>query len=568
MSAGATGLGDSLTSNFNSERLNSIHASVQGAAASTGLHHVGRNLAEHVSDHVEHLDFFSENSIGACVTCCLSLVIWLVFLPIFHLGAVPMMESWEAEHSLTVAEYMQRAEETFPTPHEAFEVLDPNADGNSTQEEFRAGSAVFKRPPFRYPAEMFPIFRDIDANGDSIIQDSEFYRASPAGTQTKWHCNMSDLKTRAKESYGYLDSYYTAMDIKSDGKVDEHEFVTMAADLEPPIPKADAKLLFKQADEDGLGYLEPREWVSYNVSHTFTMPATLDSGIQPEGPRVTLAVEACLRASLEILQYDLLNVDEVKQVIGSSDRRLSATPVTLQVTFTVLVGTSVRQSEMRGDVKILPDSKCTIAFDTSIGGKSTTMIPVGPPVTPPPKQKSGPLSDEELQAYLDVPAVVQGRTELLLSHTKAGMTTISSQEDELKPIFKSAFDDFCKCSINVDSVQSEEVQDQLGQGLGTNKTMIISWSTDRQHGGKFQKMVKDNGHQLVHGIYADVIEANLPFMTGTRLDSWTRFTCTYYGQDAATLPRGPAIKQYLGHFRTQYDVVRNDTGTPPFVEHP
>jgi len=576
---------DGLASNFGTERLTSIHASMQGAAASSGLHHVGRNLAEHVSEHVEHLDFFSENSIGACVTCFLSVVIWLVFLPIFHIGVVPLMHDWEQQHSLTVADYMQRAEETFPTPHEAFEVLDGDADRNSTEQEFRDGSAVFKRPPFRYPAEMYPIFREIDANGDGVISDTEFYAASPSGLPTKWHVNMSDLKSRAKEGYGYLDSYYTAMDIKSDGKVDLQEFIEMAAALSPPVPEPDAKALFLKADTDGLGYIEPREWVSYNVSRTFTFQTTLDSGILPEGPRVMLAVEAGLRGTLEILQFDLLSVNEVKemkkrQLTEGSERSLSSqSVVNLRVSFTVFVGTRTRQSEMMNDVKALPNDEYRAYFDASINGGSTTIMPAGPAITAPPAQKAGPLSDDDLKAYLDVPAIVQGYTELLLSHCQADLTTMEQQSDDLKPIFKTSFDSFCKCSITVDSVSAEALQDTTGQGLGTNKTMIVSWSIDLKHGGKFEKLLQDSGHTLVHGIYSSVMEANLPFMSGVKLDSWTRFTATYYGQAAADLPRGTAIKQYLGHFRNpskeisgrhndEVDAIRNDTGTPPFVTHP
>lgn len=548
------------------ERLNSIPDSIRGSAAATGLHHVGRNLVEHVSEHVEHLDFFSENSIGACVTCCISMVIWLVFLPIFHLGAVPWLENWEAEHAMTVANFMHRAEETFATPHVAFEALDANGDRNATQAEFQAGAANFKRPPFRYPAEEWPVFKLIDANGDGMIQDMEFYHAAPSGLELKWHINMTDLKKRAKQGYGYLDSYYTAMDINSDGKVDLQEFITMAADVQPPVPEEDAKRLFNEADSDKRGFIEPREWVSYNVSGTFDFRTLLPAGVLPEGPRVAMAVEACLRGALDILQFDILTVEQVSQVTGQA-RQLSANAVTLRVPFTVFVGTRQRQSTIATDVKTLPSALCTAAFANAISGGAATDLPPGHP-TEPPSQKAGPLSDSELQAYFKVPAIIQGHTELLLSHATTSVAGISQQEGPLKDIFKAAVDAFCKCSVTVDSVQASEVQDQTGQGLGSNKTVVISWSDDRQGGGKFQKLIKDSGHQLVHGVYESIMKANLPFMSGVSLDSWTRFTATYYGQKAAELPRGTAIKQYYGHFRTLNKAIRNDTGTPPFVTHP
>jgi len=569
-----TSLGASLTSSFPSERLNSIQESVRGAAASTGLHHVGRNLAEHVSDHVEHLDFFSENTIGACVTCCISLLIWLVALPIFHLGAVPWMDQWEAMHAITLPEYMGRAEETYGSPHAAFKVLDPNGDGNSTFKDFQAGSALFKRPPFRYPADVYPVFGKIDANSDGIVQDSEFYRAAPSGMEWKWHINMTDFKARTRESYGYLESYYTAMDRNSDGQVTRKEFTTLAADLEPPVPEEDAKELFDKADHDGSGFVEPREWVSYNVSGLFSFPTTLAPGVLPEGPRVMLAVEAGLRAALRIMQFEVLVVNGVAKqeaVAVAPSRRLQtvAQSVVLRVTFTVFVGTTSRQSQMAHDVTKLPDDTYTAVFDASISGGSTTALPPGVNPTAPPEQTPGPLSADDLQAYLNVPAVIQGRTELLLGSADAATDVIADQEAKTGVIFKSSFDAFCECSITVESAQTEAMQDQMG-GAATsrNTTLVISWSTDLQHGGKFEQRVQDTGQQLISSIFANIMKANLPSMKGVTLDSWTRFTATYYGEEAAKLPRGTAIKQYLGNFRTMDKGVRDDTGTPPFVVHP
>jgi len=372
-----------------------------------------------------------------------------------------------------------------------------------------------------------------------------------------------------------LDSYFTAMDINSDGKVDMKEFVTMAAVLQPPVPEGDAKALFHTADQDGRGFIEPREWVSYNVSHTFTFQATLGSGVLPEGPRVNMAVEAGLRASLQILQYDLLNVNAVKKMASNGSARLLQSTVSLRVSFLVFLGTRSRQEKMVKDVKALPNDVFSSTFANSISGDSTSLpvgglpvgVPGGSPPTAPPTQKAGPLADTELQAYFNVPAIIQGHSEILLRHASAAVATISTGEDSLKPIFKAAFDAFCKCSITVNSVQTEQLQDQTGQGGASNKTMILSWSTDLADGGTFEKHVQDNGHVLVHSIYEGIIQAQMSWLSGVQLDSWTRFSARYYGQKAGGLPRGTVIKQYVGHFRKLHQALRNDTGTPPFVTH-
>jgi len=352
---------------------------------------------------------------------------------------------------LTLMEYMQHAEETFATPHGAFEVLDADGDRNSTREEFQAGSAIFKRPPFRYPADMFPIFDEIDSNKDGLIQNTEFYHATPSAMESKWHLNMTDLKDRARNSYGFLDSYYTAMDINSDGKVDLAEFVRSAGALEPPVPAEDAEALFHQVDADGIGFVEPREWVSYVVNGTFVFATGLQPDILPTGAKVMLAVEIGLKNALEVQEFDLLTVNSVEDVTGQpgvdaeikkttgpeaqqeTSRRLSLLQetnlkkVVLRVAASVLVGTRVRQKEMQTEMDSLPNDQYMIAFANSISGGSTT-LPAGPPPTLPP-QKSGPLSDDELVAYMDVPAVLQGHTELLLSNANAGVHSVEEQEN-------------------------------------------------------------------------------------------------------------------------------------------
>lgn len=221
---------------------------------------------------------------------------------------------------------------------------------------------------------------------------------------------------------------------------------------------------------------------------------------------------------------------------------------------------------MQDAAATMPNSVFMGAFATSISGGSTT-LPSGPGITAAPVSP-GPVSDKDLEAYLNVPAIIEGRTFLLLSHAAAGLNSVKEQEKALKPIFEDSIDAFCKCKINVESVQTTMAQDTTGAGLATNKSMVLSWSSDLKHGGEFERAVKDHGHQLVANIYDNIMKASLPCMVGVKLDSWTRFSATYYGSVAAHLPRGTALKQRLGHFKADSGSLRNDTGTPPFVVHP
>lgn len=566
LSAAASNSLDTIAAIPGKERLAALHEAGRDAAG--GLQTAGRSLAENVSEHAEHVDFFSENTIGACVTCTIALSIWLIFLPVFHLGLAPWLQHWEKMHMMTVPEYIRHAEETYATPHMAFNILDADGDHNSTKKEFAAGSKKFKRPPFEYPADVYPIFDQIDTNNDGLIQDKEFWSAAPSGLEMKWHLNMNDLKTRAKQRDGSLDSYYTSMDMNSDGKVSVEEFTTLAGLLEPPVPLGDAKDLFKVADTDSKGFIAPREWVSYNVTGDFTFKAGLPSGIDPTGPRVMVAVEAGLRSSLHILDFDLLTISGVEKVKQPHKKRILSSQmletVFIKVTFTVLIGTRSRQSLMQVTASILPNSVFEGAFASSISGGTTT-FPIGPMTTMRP-QPPGPVLDKDLKAYMSVPAIVQGHTELFFKQPVSAPYPSSRQEKMLKPIIKASFDFFCKSAITVESVQTTEEQDESGAGGATNKTMFVEWSADLKHGGVFEREIKDNGHQLTQSLYANIMQANLPSMVGVSLDSWTRFTATYYGSVAASLPRGAVLEQRFGHYKGIGG--RNDTGTPPFVEHP
>jgi hypothetical protein len=478
------------------------------------------------------------------------------------------MASWEGMHGLTVSSYMAHAQETYPTPQVCFEVLDANGDKNSTRKEFEVGSATFKRPVFRYPAEVWPIFDEIDLNKDGMIQEREFYKASPAGVPFKWRVNMTDLKLRAKQAYGFLDSYYTqALDIQSNGKVTEKEWIDAAQLLSPPIPVEDAKSLFTIADKDGNHLLEPREWVSYPIYGNFTFSAILPDTYKFPGPRVTLAVTSALSGCLQTLPTDLIEIQQTRDaalprrlLASSEDEETKGTLKHIEVTFEILTGTRSRSSILQNSAAKLPNDCFTNTFQYALSsGGSTTAKPLA--TIAPAQILPGPVTDEEIKQYLHVPAILQGRSELLLAHAKAGTAQIEQRQKQLMPILEKTFASFGDIDITMEAGETSQVQDTSG-ATGSNKTMIFHFNADVKEAGAFQKKVQMHGSILAANIRQDVINQNFPELGGVRIHVWTRFTAAYYGSAVAGLKRGPFLHQHFGMF----EGVRNDTGSAPFVK--
>jgi hypothetical protein len=545
--------------------------SEQTAGLTQNFHQTSRAVVEHASQHAENVDFCSENLIGAVVVCVWSVLIWLLFLPIFHLGVVPWMASWEGMHGLTVLDYMAHAEETYPTPQICFEVLDGNGDKNATLKEFQVGSATFKRPMFRYPAESHPIFEAIDLNKDGVIQEREFYLSTPAGVALKWRVNLTDLKLRAKQAYGYLDSYYQqALDIQSNSKVTEKEWVDAAALLEPPVPAVDAIRLFKEADKDGNRLLEPREWVSYAVYGNFTFSAVIPDTVKFPGPRVTLAVTSALSGALQLIPSDLLEINNIMDAASkpTTSRLLASKNTTegstkqIKVSFEILTGTRTRSQLLTTGVAKLPSTSFVTAFKYALtSGGSTTAKPM--PTIPPSSIDAGPLTNEDLEQYLNVPAVVQGRSELLLGNEKAATAQVAAKQDQLMPVLAKTFENFAGVKFTVEDGEVEKVQDTSGLSH-SNKTMVFHFTADIAKCGEFQKKAWHSGYILAESIRTDIADQHMPELAGVKIHVWTRFTAAYYGSAVAGLKRGPLLNQRLGF----YQGYRNDTGTAPFVKEP
>jgi Ca2+-binding EF-hand superfamily protein len=538
------------------------------------LHKVARDVAESAAEYTENNDFRSENVIGAAVVCFWSLLIWLFFLPLFHYRLVPWMKSWEDMHDITLREYMERAEESYPTPFTCFEVLDGDGDKNSTQKEFRAGSETFKRQPFRYPAEMIPIFKAIDLNGDGAIQDYEFFKSTPAGVDFKWRINITDLKMRARLSFGYLDSYFQeAMDLDSNGKVTEEEWMNAAMLLVPPVPREDAKALFKVADKDGNGVLEPREWVAYAVPGNFTFPTVLPKGVDHTGANVIHAVQAALKVCLALLPTsDLLSVSGVRET--PSSRRLqpslpmlgsgNGTSVSLDIVFNILTGTKQRVQVLEVAASKLPDMCFRSAFKYSLihGGGSTS----GPPVTTSRQVVvPGPVSDAELEEYNNIPCIIQGRTNVWFTHTKAAGEAIRRDEirNALVWVVEASLLDAGKEKMKVEAEETL-VHEAIRKPGSANHSAVFLWSGDVKQCGKFQRRLKDNGARFVQALSDGIEQKHFPELAAAHIHSWSRLTAAYYGSLAAHAPRGPYLNQHNGMFKG----ARNDTGTLPYVSKP
>jgi hypothetical protein len=382
---------------------------------------------------------------------------------------------------------------------------------------------------------------------------------------------MTDLKTRAREGYENLDSYFTqAMDVNSDGKVTLQEWTDAAKLLSPPVEDYDAKALFEEADKDASGFLEPREWVSYSVTGNFTFSAVLPPGVEfpgsTPGPKVLLAVQTGIGNCLQILPTDVLTITGVqkKTLKAQMARMLAAingTNVTMKIGFEILTGTRQRRQMLQMGADRLPNWCFANAFDFSLleKGGTTTGNPLS---TSRQKIVPGDLSDKELEEYDGVPCIIEGRMQLLLSRAKASISAIVIQQDKLTPVVQSSWRRFADHKVDVYVAASQEVQDTMTSSGSSNKTMLFRFTSHLPDGGAFQRKVKEKGSILLQEIRDDIMKKNFPELVGVKIHTWSRFTADYYGSQVLHCSRGPHILQHFG----MYQNSRNDTGSHPFVK--
>mmetsp|Transcript_39875 Transcript_39875/g.70129 ORF Transcript_39875/g.70129 Transcript_39875/m.70129 type:complete len:581 (+) Transcript_39875:81-1823(+) len=577
------------------------------------LHTVGRNFVEGVSEGVEQVDFFSETTIGACVTCCISVLIWMFFLPCFNLIAVPWMMQWEGTGVPTIRHYMSRAEETYITPKATMYVLDANADGNSTLQEFLAGSKRFKTPPFKWDEEARPVFHDLDSNADGKITPAEFYSHVPSKSETKWHTSLQDVIDGAKRKHGDLETAYKAWDSDSDNQVFSDEFYAGAKESLGFIDEVDAQVDFDQADKDKDGILEPREWVDFPM-HCYFRTVAQTNGM-PSDSDLNRAMEASILEFMKAESTDLANCAVEEEVSAAfSGRRLET--LSLVSNCTLHVGTIARQGSMQGMCQQLPNKKFTESLESHLGG-APVELPTPPPTpppssapapgtpaptpaptpmpTPPPsgngmsiedamaslgikprKNRSttpapapthslalvgpGPVSDQDLLSYTGKSCIVEGDTAIFVTNFLCD----ASQADTKIDLIKTGLQDLMQ-KVTGDIPQMQSVQIINNIYYKNNVTVSAKWEIDTSHGGEYQQKVKAQGWRLDDGTKDIFKTVPLECMHNVKVRQFTQFTVQYYGLAANTVPRGLSLQQEYGLAWTE-EGIANFTGSFPYVQ--
>lgn len=596
------------------------------------LHTVGRNLAEGVTEGVEKVDLFSETTIGACVTCCVSLLMWLIFLPIFNLGAVPWMEQWEGSGMDTISDYMAHAEETYVTPKAAFYVLDSNADGNSTMKEFIAGSKRFKRPPFKFDEEAIPVFHDLDTNGDDSVSPQEFYAHVPARSDSRWHTSLEQVKNGARTKYGSLEGAYKAWDSNGDSKVTPDEFQAGSGAAVGYISPEDAQVAFNQADKNHDGVLDPREWVVHTAHCSFNLQTDLQTVPADNDANLVKAMEADLSEYLQTQPDDSTKCNVKANAASTARRRLES--VKLISDCTIDVGSTERQHSIEGLCQQLPTAAFMKRLTTLLGAAPVNTAPAPAPVTaapataaptttqghagpaagaaagPPadavePKVEEGgqlspesaaaalgvgqrpavmepsigtaadaqdeqphataqvmpgPLNDEDLQQYYGRDCIIQGETEIYVTNFKCDDSDAAEKTDVVKTQLQELI---AKVTGHEPEMQSADIANSYK--FRNNVTISAKWEVDTAQGGKFQKMIQDQGWQLDDGTRELFKKVPMECMHDVHVRQVSMLTAQYYGVPAHLLRRGLSLQQEYGLKYTP-DGLANVTGSWPYVQ--
>lgn len=577
------------------------------------LHTVGRNFAEGVTEGVEQVDFFSETTIGACVTCCVSVLIWMFFLPVFNFIAVPWMTQWEGSGIWTVRHYMARAEETYVTPKATFYVLDADADGGSELEEFLAGSKRFTRPPFKWDEVARPVFNDIDANKDGRISPTEFYSQVPARSESKWHKTLQDVKDGAKTKHGGLEAAYKAWDSNSDNRVTSDDFYAGATESLEFIDEVDSQVAFDKADADHDGAISPREWVDFPMHCYFRIQAK--TNYEPSDYDLNNAMEANILDFMNADPGDVANCVVQKALGGATSGRRLETSLNLVSNCTLHVGAQSRQSSMQSSCQQLPTPDFTTNLEKRLGGvpvepqarvaptpapsvgaitpvptpaptpaspsgeqmsieevrkslgidERPTRAPAAPTPAPSPTHSlafvtPGPVTDQDLLSYTGRSCIVEGDTAIFV----ANFLCDDSEADQKVDLIKTGLQDLMqRITGNVPQMQSVQIINNIY--YSNNVTVAAKWEIDTTKGGEFQQKIKTDGWKIDDATQDLFKTVPMECMHDVQVRQFSQFTAQYYGVAANMVPKGLSLQQEYGLAWTK-EGIANFTGSFPYVQ--
>lgn len=454
-------------------------------------------------------------------------------------------------------------EKTYPTPKEAFDVLDPDRSGNSSREEFMTGVNTPE------PLDALSCFEDLDLDKDGYVLAVEFFNR--VGSQEHWNVSQDLFKERAAAQYGsWLSACQHGIDLNADGKVTTREFLAIAARLKPVVSKADALEIFSELDRDKDGSITLAECsVSINeyksrLSRAYGSPrkgceqmdtnddnmvdfAEFKAGVAKLTPSISPGEQEDLFHNLDINNDQLISPEECYIHPGEFRRRVNKTGDVMDV-FTnmdlnmnhslshhefvhgrhILVD-PIPKDEMEELLRMMDvNHNDAIEFDEFIGNATAVAIK---------------LTAKELAKYKSCKAVVTGSTQIFFNRPVGGVAP-SHEEVSLVVIgaFEMAMEDFCHTDIDVGSCSVVNGKTEEQQSM----TAHVTWESVLDDPVQLALAAMKESHAMTMSLRRTIKEANVAWTDGSHVTTLTELTYEFFGENLEELPLGPSLAQRFG----------------------
>lgn len=217
----------------------------------------------------DKLDTCPETLLGLLSTCFCTLFIWLLLLPIFNLGGMEWIRSWEGKRAILYPEASKKEcidalQHSYVTPAQAFAVADTDSSGDVSKREWRTFAAALNwrlTLDGRHTMRVMPCFQLFDDRGTGLaFLDSDFYDVVGSKYHWTWEMTAATLRMKLAEKYGTMaEACDSILDANNDTKVTLAEFKNGTSQLDNPPSDADNVRLFEHMDTDADGLLSMAE---------------------------------------------------------------------------------------------------------------------------------------------------------------------------------------------------------------------------------------------------------------------------------------------------------------------
>eukprot|EP00928_Gymnodinium_smaydae_P100323 TRINITY_DN9819_c0_g1_i1.p1 TRINITY_DN9819_c0_g1~~TRINITY_DN9819_c0_g1_i1.p1 ORF type:complete len:630 (-),score=89.28 TRINITY_DN9819_c0_g1_i1:133-1755(-) len=416
------------------------------------------------------------------------------------------------------------------------------------------------------------VFQRLDANYDGVVSGAEWRiatdrdgssaassSAAAPWTSTSTAPNLDVPIERfqhfAERWAGGWRQACTKMDLDSSQEISLDEFVESFAII-GHVDRGNARQIFTVLDGDGNGRISHAEclisadWLRERVQ-SLPSPKKLFGDLDADGnakldstefehlgsmldPEVPAGMSGPLLHELDIDGNDALDVEELFGAHRTSSTTQTTTTSSATVTSTSTTSTASTLSLALAQV------------DASSSAE--------------------PLSDDELQQYRHISAIIQGRTVLVFEIPRnASVPGRYSMGPMVADLFRDAFEAFAECSLQVQD-SGVETGDFAEEQVGIRqRAVFVHWEVDTRDGGGLQRRLVKDAKRLRRQIGARLERGGEHWLQGTFAQSWTHLTAQYYGPGALTLARGHSLQQHLGQ---RYPGAQCEDGTMPFTFSP